>query len=262
MDDQFEGQDLVAIDQNFVFPKWANYLLPAMILAGVGAATYLPVLVGLAAAPETTDVGYAPKQPIEFSHAVHAGQLGMDCRYCHNTVEDAGFAAIPPTQTCMNCHGQSELEGGVTGGPAILYDSQKLALLHEKHAQGLPVEWVKVHDLPDYAYFNHAAHVNKGVGCVTCHGQVDKMGGGEDGSMDRMYRFAPLSMAWCLDCHREPEKFLRPREEVTNMAWDPMNPGPDSKYGPMSQLELGKKLKHEYQIRGADYMQSCSTCHR
>ena len=147
----------------YVFPRWANYLLPVLILGAVGGATYMPVVIGYGADATTLNVGYAPQQPVPFSHALHAGELGMDCRYCHTTVEQAAFAAIPPTETCMNCHAK------------IRAESDKLAPVRASHASGMPVEWVRVHDLGDYAFFNHRAHVMRGVGCVSCHGRLDKM---------------------------------------------------------------------------------------
>ncbi len=219
--------------RRFVFPRWANYLLPLLVLGALGGALYTPVLVGLGASPLTTDVGYQPHQPVPYSHALHAGQLKFDCRSCHATVESAAFAAIPPTQTCMNCH---------TG---IKPDSPALKPVRESWTTGKPIQWVRVHDLPDYAYFNHSAHVNKGVGCVSCHGRIDKM---EIVSQEK-----PLSMGWCLDCHRAPEKYLRPLDQVTNMAWEPPNG---------DQLAIGSELKNKYHIQDTAYMTSCSTCHR
>lgn len=225
----------------FIFPRWVNYLLPALVIGVVGGAVYVPTLGYFALNPDTLNVNYQPEQPVKYSHALHVGQLGLDCRYCHTTVEDAPFAAIPPTQTCINCHNPSQSAMGVKK------TSPLLAPVHESYATGKPIEWVKVHDLPDYVYFNHSAHVNNGIGCVSCHGRVDTMG--EEG----VHQVEPLSMAWCLDCHRSPEQHLRPREEVTNMTWTP--PGGD-------QLALGLELKEKYQIRDARYMQACSTCHR
>ncbi len=230
------GSTISAKRSQFVFPPAANYLFPAALVLLLGAGTYLPVLVGLGASPQTTDVGYAPTQPVPFSHALHAGELGMDCRYCHTSVEKAGFAALPPTQTCMNCH------------TAISVESEKLTLVRESHATGKALDWLKVHDLPDYAYFNHAAHVNQGIGCVTCHGRVDKM--------EVVYQAQPLSMAWCLDCHRAPEKNLRPRDQVTNMTWSA------AADAGQPQNELGAELKKQYGIHDHVYMTSCSTCHR
>jgi menaquinone reductase, multiheme cytochrome c subunit len=220
----------------FVFPPWANYLLPALIVAGVGAGVYVPTLLGLGATPTATAVGYEPRQPVPYSHALHVGQLGLDCRYCHTTVDQAAFAALPPTQTCMNCHA------------AVKTDSPKLAPIRASYATGQPVPWKKVHDLPQYAYFNHAIHVNKGVGCVTCHGRVDKM--------ETVRQVAPLSMAWCIECHREPEQHLRPREQVTSMTWSA-----EADAG-KNQLELGRELKSQYHVRDATYLTGCYTCHR
>jgi hypothetical protein len=217
----------------YIFPRSANYLLPVLVVLIGGGMVYMPTLIALNNSPKTTDVGYQPTQPVPFSHAVHAGQLGIDCRYCHSTVEKAPFAALPPTQVCMNCHA------------GIRPDSPRLQAVRDSWSKGMPISWVKVHDLPDYAFFNHSAHVNKGVGCVECHGRVDRM--------EVVRQVQPLSMSWCLDCHREPEKFLRPRSEVTNMMWQP--PGGDA-------TTSGAQLKKEYGIRDSQYMTSCSTCHR
>ena len=233
----YSGSSVIASPSTkFVFPRWANYLLPVLLLAVIGGATYVPVVVMYGASPITTDVGYAPQQPVPFSHALHAGQLGMDCRYCHSTVEKAAFAAVPPTQTCMNCH--VNIKG----------DSPNLAPVRESYATGKPVEWKKVHDLPDYAYFNHSIHVNKGIGCVTCHGRVDKM--------EVVFQDQPLSMGWCIECHRNPEKHLRPREEVTNMTWDALLATGKT------QEVLGLELKKKYNVHDVAYMTSCYTCHR
>jgi len=215
----------------FVFPRWANKTraLAGMLLGG--APVYLTFLIWYGASPKTTDVGYMPQQPVPYSHALHAGQLGLDCRYCHNTVEQAAHAAIPPTATCMNCHAR------------VWTKSEKLAPIRASLESGNPVEWIKVHDLPDYVYFNHSAHVTRGIGCVSCHGRVDQM--------EEVYQHEPLSMGWCLNCHREPEKNLRPPEEVTNMAWTPPE-GTDP-------LEYGKMLRAKNNINPPT---DCSTCHR
>jgi len=220
-------------DNPFVFPRWANYLLPAAVVIVLGGGLYVVVALGLGGSAKTLNVGYAPEQPIAFSHKVHAGQLGMDCRYCHTTVEDASFAAIPSTDVCMNCHS------------LVKQDSPEILKLRESAQSGRPIEWIKVHNLPDYAYFNHAAHVNKGVSCVECHGRVDQM--------DIVQQVQPLSMSWCLECHREPELHLRPIEAVTNLAWKPTG---------KSQEQLGAELSEMLEIHGEMYMQSCSTCHR
>lgn len=234
-----------ASPKRFVFPRWANYLLPLLVVGAIGGGAYVPVLVGLGASPQTLDVGYAPVQPVPYSHALHVGELGMDCRYCHNTVEDAAFAAIPPTQTCINCHNPGE-------GAGVKKTSPNLQAVHESYTTGEPIAWKQVHDLPDYVYFDHAAHVNKGVSCVSCHGRVDKM--------EVVYQAEPLSMAWCLDCHREPAKHLRPVDEVTNLAWvPPTQPGETVE---QAQLRIGTELAKRYDIHDQAYMTSCSTCHR
>ncbi|MGE0480174.1 MAG: cytochrome c3 family protein [Phycisphaerae bacterium] len=183
--------------------------------------------------PAATDVGYMPTQPVPYSHAVHAGKLGMDCRYCHTTVETAAHAAVPPTQTCMGCH------------TALRADSPRLEAVRQSFATGLPVNWVRVHDLADFVYFNHSAHVSRGVGCVSCHGRVDRM--------EVVYQKQPLSMAWCLECHRNPEPHLRPVEFVTKMDFDA-----SADLG-LTQAELGAKLRRELNINPSV---DCSTCHR
>ncbi len=213
----------------FVFPRWAN---KTRVLAGVilgGAPIYLTFLIWYGASPRTTDVGYMPKQPVPYSHALHAGKLGLDCRYCHNTVEQAAVAAIPATATCMNCHER------------IWTNSDKLTPVRQSLATGKPVEWLKVHDLPDYVYFNHSAHVTRGVGCVSCHGRIDEM--------EEVFQKEPLSMSWCLTCHRSPEENLRPPEEVTNMTWKP----------PSDAVAYGKALREKNHLNPPT---DCSTCHR
>ncbi len=213
----------------FIFPKWTWVLRPAVAIGAAGGLLYAAVIVTFGFSPQATDVGYAPVQPVPYSHALHVGQLGMDCRYCHSAVETTAHAAVPPTQTCMNCH--SMIRAG----------SEKLIPVRESYATGMPVEWVKVHDLPDYVYFNHSAHVRRGVGCVSCHGRID--------TMEVVTQVEPLSMGWCLECHREPERHLRPLEFVTQLDWVP---GED-------QLVLGRRLREQNDINPP---QDCSTCHR
>jgi hypothetical protein len=146
------------------------------------------------------EVGYAPVQPIEYSHKLHAGDLGIDCRYCHSTVERSGFAQVPATETCMNCHAK------------VRTDSVKLLGVRESYASDKPIPWIKIHNLPDYVYFDHSAHLNAGVGCASCHGRVDQM--------IRVQQVKPLSMGWCIDCHRDPSAHLRDSPtEVTKMDW-------------------------------------------
>lgn len=198
-------------------------------VAVLAVPAYALGLAYYASSPETIDPGYSPKQPVAFSHALHAGKLALDCRYCHNTVENAAHAAIPPTATCMNCHRQ------------IATDSPLLQPVRESFLSGEPIRWVRVHDLPDFAYFDHSAHVTRGVSCVSCHGRVDKM--------DQVTQVETLRMGWCLDCHRNPEPHLRPKELVTDLDWVP---GEDP-------VLLGKRLREELNINPST---SCSTCHR
>ncbi len=209
-------------------------MVRAAVPLALGGGMYTAVLAVYALNPVTTDVGYAPVQPVEYSHALHAGDLGIDCRYCHTTVENAGFAAIPPTQTCMNCHSH------------IFTDSEKLEVVFQSQETGLPIEWVKVHDLPDYAYFDHSAHINKGVSCVECHGRVDKM--------EVVEQVETLSMAWCLDCHRNPGPRLRPPEHVTNLDWHPP-------VGEEREAQIAELLER-YEIKSPRQLTDCSTCHR
>lgn len=220
----------------FQFPPWANYLVPAGVILAIAVVTYVPVVLSLGLSPITTDVGYQPKQPLPFSHELHAGQLKMDCRYCHSTVEEASFAAIPPTATCMNCHA------------AIKSESPLLTAVRESYTTGQSLNWIRVHDLPDFVYFNHSAHVNKGIGCVSCHGRIDQMA--------EIRQSQPISMGWCLKCHRQPEQHLRPRDQVTHMDWDSL-----VETG-RSQTDLGRELKQSYHIRSMDSLTSCTTCHR
>jgi hypothetical protein len=171
----------------------------------------------------------ARSQPVPFSHAHHVGGLGVECRYCHTSVDRSAYAGIPPTKTCMNCHSQ------------IWAQSPTLEPVRASFRTDTSIEWIKVHDLPDFAYFNHSAHVNKGVGCSTCHGRVDQM--------PLVWQEKSLQMEWCLECHRNPERFLRPKSEVYNIAYEP----------PANQLELGRTLVKDYDVKP---QVTCSTCHR
>jgi hypothetical protein len=212
-----------------IFPRWADKALAIAALTIVLALIYLIAILVYLFAPGTQRAGYQPVQPVPYSHQQHAGILGMDCRYCHNTVEVAAMAAVPPTQTCMNCHTR------------ILPASELLLPIRASYATGLPVPWVRVHDLPNFVYFNHSAHVDRGVGCVECHGRIDKM--------PVVTQVAPLTMNWCLTCHRNPDAHLRPLEEVTNMDYVPAE----------KQELLGPELRQRYNISPPT---SCSTCHR
>lgn len=182
-----------------IFPKQANTLPLLSLGASVFGFVVVVFLVWYYFSPEFTDVGYRPEQPVEFSHEFHAGQLEMDCRYCHNWVEEASHSNVPATQTCMNCHNQ------------IKTDSPQLQTVRDSWENDVPIQWVKVHHLPDYAHFSHASHVKAGVGCETCHGRIDQM--------EVVAQTEPLSMGWCLECHRQPELYLRPTEEVTTMGY-------------------------------------------
>ena len=214
----------------FLFPRWSNLLLPAIMLAGATVPVYAIFFVAYGFSPKTLEVGYQPEQPVPFSHALHAGELGMDCRYCHTSVEKAAHASVPPTQTCMNCHSQ------------VRPESPKLAKVKESYATGLPVEWTRIHKLPDFAYFDHSAHVNRGVGCVSCHGRID--------TMEVVYQKSPLSMGWCLDCHRNPDINLRPIDQITNLSFD---------YATDLTEAQRLEIKNKYHIAPSE---DCSTCHR
>jgi hypothetical protein len=219
-----------------IFPKWTNRL-PLQILVGA-ALTGSAVVAGVwyYFTPKYTRVGYEPQQPVAFSHAIHVDQVGMDCRYCHDGVESSWYSNIPSSSLCMNCHNQ------------VLKEDPKLALVRESAATGEPIPWVQVHKLPDYAYFNHSVHVNRGISCVHCHGQVNKE--------SVVAHNKPLSMAFCLDCHRNPEQFVRPLEEVTNLDWVWSD---DPKTAAELQKANGQKFVHDWNVQS---LQSCSACHR
>ena len=184
-----------------IFPRELNYLPLALALVAGGLGTFVFVLFWVYFSPTNLQVGYTPKQPVEYSHRLHAGELGLDCRYCHSQVERSHEAMVPPTQTCMGCH-------------AVVHpESEKLSLIRESWETGESIEWVRVNQIPDHAFFNHSVHLAGGVGCVSCHGRIDQM--------EVVGMVEPLAMQWCLDCHRNPEPHIRPKSEVTNMAWVP-----------------------------------------
>ena len=213
-----------------IFHRTTNIYSRLSILAVVLFLAFLgSVVAALHLSGYNTGQDVFIEQPIQFSHAHHAGGMGIDCRYCHTTVETSAFANIPPTKTCMNCHSQ------------IWTTAPILEPLRASFREGTPLRWTRVHDLPDFAYFDHSIHVAKGVGCATCHGAVDKM--------PLMRKQSSLQMEWCLDCHRHPERYVRPREEVFNMNY----------VVPANQLELGRKLVAENRIRK---MTDCNACHR
>lgn len=225
--DENEGTDV------FVFPEWHNKV-PAVVIGVIG-----PVITALVIgamwyyfSPNNTDIGYRPVQPVAYSHKLHAGDLGIDCRYCHTGVESGTVARIPPTQTCMNCHRQ------------VRKDSPKLLPVRESWAANTPIAWKRIHKTPDYAYFDHSAHINGGVGCESCHGRVDLM--------PEVAQAESLSMAWCLDCHRAPEHHLRPKDKITQMGYA-------EAMDDEQQLVVGTRLKTEYDVQPPVH---CSGCHR
>jgi Cytochrome c7 and related cytochrome c/Class III cytochrome C family len=178
-----------------------------------------------------TDVNVARPQPVPFSHKHHAAELGIDCRYCHTSVEDSSFAGIPPTHTCMTCHSQ------------MWATSPMLEPVRASYQSDQSLQWTRVNSVPDFVYFNHSIHVNKGIGCTTCHGPV--------GSMPLTWRANSLQMEWCLNCHRHPERYVRPREDVFKVDY-PYQP-------PEDQSTLGPLLVKQYKIKS---LTNCSTCHR
>lgn len=198
-----------------------------------GSVVLVVALVAALAAinesPYITEVGVARIQPVPFSHKHHVADDGIDCRYCHTSVEQSSFAGIPPTKTCMNCHSQ------------IWSDSPVLEPVRQSFRSGKSIQWTRVHNLPGFVYFDHSIHLHKGVGCATCHGRVDQM--------PLMWRENTLYMDWCLDCHRAPERYVRPRERVFDMDY----------HAPANQIVLGEQLVKEYKIQK---LTSCSTCHR
>lgn len=184
-----------------IFPRQINLLPAVLAVAGVLGPAVAAAGVWYYFSPEFTDVGYQPEQPVPYSHQLHAGELQIDCRYCHASVETSPVANVPPTQACMNCH------------RVLAVDSPALEPIRQSFASGTPMQWVRVHKIGEYAYFDHRAHVQGGVGCVSCHGQVEEM--------EVVRQVEPLSMGWCLECHRDPDPHRRPLSEITNMTWKP-----------------------------------------
>ncbi len=228
------------------FPPSANQyartslILAVVILGTVGLAGYK-----LQSSPWVTREGLRPEQPVPFSHQHHVAGLGIDCRFCHTSVETSGFAGIPPTKTCMNCHSQ------------IWTNAPLLEPVRASFRDNKSLVWTRVHDLPDYVYFSHEIHINKGVGCKSCHGPVDEM--------PLMYQNASLQMEWCLECHRDTAKNLRPREEVFNMtykqpsSWEPVMFNGEKFF---AQKKLGEAIQKKYHVKGAYELTTCDTCHR
>jgi hypothetical protein len=213
-----------------IFHRSANTIARVSIFGAVFFVTGLLYLFDrVNRSSWVTEARVAREQPIQFSHERHVGGNGIDCRYCHTSVEDSAFAGIPPTKTCMNCHSQ------------IFATSAYLEPVRASFRTGRSLEWIRVHDLPDFVYFDHSIHVSKGMGCTTCHGQVDRM--------PLMWREQTLQMEWCLECHRQPERYVRPRDAVFRVDYQ----------APADQMALGRRLVAEYQIQK---LTSCSTCHR
>ena len=216
-----------------IFHRTTNIYSRLIILGVVGFALVLGGVVAmLNVSGYNTNQGMFVAQPVQFSHKHHVGGEGIDCRYCHTSVEESAFANIPPTKTCMNCHSQ------------IWTNAPMLEPVRASFRDNKPLRWTRVHDLPDFVYFNHSIHVKQGVGCATCHGRIDEM--------PLVYQQATLQMSWCLDCHRNPAKYVRPRDQVFNMAWE--RPGDDP--------GLGARLVQEYKIASVEQLTNCSTCHR
>jgi len=210
---------------NFIsrFSVFSSLFLVGLALTGI---------LGAARSPYLTNQNQTRQQPVQFSHKHHVGDDGIDCRYCHTGVESSATAGIPPTKTCMNCH-------------SVLFNNVGyLEPVRESYRTDKSIDWVRVHRLADFVYFNHSIHVSKGVGCTTCHGQVNQM--------PLMFQASPLNMEWCLDCHRNPERVLRKKEDVVKWDW----------VAPPNQAEIGKQLAVEYKIRTATELTNCSTCHR
>jgi hypothetical protein len=212
-----------------IFPEWSNQA-PRFAMAGLAIAGLLAAGgVWYFFSPEYTDVGYQPNQPIPFSHLQHAGEMELDCRYCHAQVERSAVATVPPSQVCMNCH------------LLVGRDRESLQPLYSSFDLDLPIAWVRVHKVPDYAHFDHGAHVRAGVGCSDCHGDIR--------TMEKVTLMKPLSMSWCLDCHRNPALHIRPAEEITNTTWTP----------PPDQMEFARRVMQEKNIQPPT---DCSACHR
>ncbi len=240
-----------------IFHRSTNTLSKASIFGAVfvaGGALWLTLEVNRTS--YVTRAHEARTQPVPFSHAHHVGGLGVECRYCHTSVDKGAYAGIPPTKTCMNCHSQ------------IWTNAQLLEPVRASYRSGESLQWTRVNQLPDFVYFNHSIHINKGVGCNTCHGPVDQM--------PLMYQQESLQMEWCLGCHRDPGKNLRPRDQVFNMRYQPPSTGSpvtvdDKKF--VDQELLGAYLVSKYKVRTGKLMTSdgqvsigditsCSTCHR
>jgi hypothetical protein len=229
-----------------IFHRSANTLSRATIFGAVFVIAALGLVAyEIQGSPYVTYAGIRKTQPVPFSHQHHVAGLGIDCRYCHTSVETSSFAGIPPTKTCMNCHSQ------------IWTNAQLLEPVRASYRSGQSIEWTRVNQLPDFVYFNHSIHVTKGVGCNTCHGPVDQM--------PLMYQQESLQMEWCLGCHRAPQNNLRPRDQVFNMRYQPpsgLHPVEVDGQSFTDQSSLGMALVKKYNVRSVGDITSCNTCHR
>ncbi len=244
-----------------IFPRGANWVPLKLTIMSTFVGAFVVAGVWYYFTPKYTRVGYEPVQPVPFPHNVHVAQLGMDCRYCHSFVEVAAHSNVPTTQVCMNCHSQ------------VQKDNPKLQPVRDSWETGKPIEWVQIHKTPDYVYFNHSVHVNRGVSCVSCHDKVNEMA--------VVYHAKPHSMKWCLECHRAPENALRPVDQVTNLNWDPSQEDPKAfiaKYGKpplqpgqeepdytapdfrLTQEQIGLTIKQREHVFPPD--KNCFGCHR
>jgi hypothetical protein len=221
-----------------IFPRGSNFLPIKIVICLLVLSTAISAGFWYYFTPKYARVGYQPLQPVPFPHDVHVTQLGMDCRYCHSFVEVAAHSNIPATQVCANCHNQ------------VQKDNPRLAAFRESWQTGRPIEWIQIHKTPDYVYFNHSAHVNRGVSCVTCHGKVNEM--------PIVYHAKPHSMGWCIDCHRAPETALRPLDHITDFNWEP--PTKKGQSDEEAQREMGLLLKNDWGINPPDA--NCFGCHR
>jgi hypothetical protein len=216
-----------------IFHRSSNTIAKVSLIgAPLAAALVIWVCLIFTRSSYGTGMAEVRQQNVPFSHEHHVGILGIDCRYCHTSVENSSYAGLPPTKTCMNCHSQ------------IWVGSEMLAPVRDSFRDNRPLEWQKVYNLPGFAYFDHSIHIHKGVGCTTCHGRIDQM--------QLTYQYPSLLMEWCLDCHRNPEPNLRPQSEIFNVKWRP----------PPNQDQRGAELFQEYGIRSARFLTSCTVCHR
>ncbi len=249
---EHDGDDVAGVPNNHIFPPWFDNFVKLSGAMGGLVGAYVVVMIYFGLSPKSLDAGYMPVQPVPYSHALHAGDLGLDCRYCHTGVEDSAHASVPPTATCMNCH-------GMVGKESVLLEP-----IRDSFATGMPVDWIRIHDLPDYAYFNHSAHVKRGVGCIECHGRVDQM--------EEVFQAEPLSMGWCLDCHRNPAPALRPLDKITDMNYE-IDASPESRLAMLKRnqlvtaeatepVTLSEAKRRGWATTRWEIMTSCSTCHR